>query len=195
MNIYTAIKREKFHLKVFLITMGIISVILPGALILTGLTSIFYMSYVIFIEFLIVIAIIIKMNAYKVEYRCLNNRLMFKAGIFSKENLIICDKVVLVHTSKSDYDLEIVIITSVVFKNRGLRPIDKNFLKRYPQITEEYNDIKKLNPKKDYYFQVIKRGGLKKYLLLDSIYKNCVKAIYTDESIQNIKIARGQLIV
>lgn len=195
MNIYTAIKREKFHLKVFLITMGIISVILPGALILTGLTSIFYMSYVIFIEFLIVIAIIIKMNAYKVEYRCLNNRLMFKAGIFSKENLIICDKVVLVHTSKSDYDLEIVIITSVVFKNRGLRHIDKNFLKRYPQITEEYNDIKKLNPKRDYYFQVIKRGGLKKYLLLDSIYKNCVKAIYTDESIQNIKIARGQLIV
>lgn len=195
MNIYTAIKREKFHLKVFLITMGIISVILPGILILTGLTSIFYMSYVIFIEFLIVIAIIIKMNAYKVEYRCLNNRLMFKAGIFSKENLIICDKVVLVHTSKSDYDLEIVIITSVVFKNIGLRPIDKNFLKRYPQITGEYNDIKKLNPKKDYYFQVVKRGGLKKYLLLDSIYKNCVKAIYTDESIQNIKIARGQLIV
>ena len=135
MNIYTAIKREKFHLKVFLITMGIISVILPGILILTGLTSIFYMSYVIFIEFLIVIAIIIKMNAYKVEYRCLNNRLMFKAGIFSKENLIICDKVVLVHTSKSDYDLEIVIITSVVFKNIGLRPIDKNFLKRYPHIT------------------------------------------------------------
>lgn len=195
MDIYTAIKREKFHLKIFFITMIIISIILPGVLILTGLTSIFYMSYVVFIEFLIVIAIIIKMNSYKVEYRYLNNRLMFKVGIFSKEHLIICDKVVLVHTSKSDYDLEIVMITSVVFKNMGLRPIDKNFLKRYPQIVGEYNDIKKLNPKKDYYFQVVKRGGLKKYLLLDSIYKNCVKAIYTDESIQNIKIARGQLIV
>lgn len=195
MDIYTAIKREKFHLKIFFITMIIISIILPGVLILTGLTSIFYMSYVVFIEFLIVIAIIIKMNSYKVEYRYLNNRLMFKVGIFSKEHLIICDKVVLVHTSKSDYDLEIVIITSVVFKNMGLRPIDKNFLKRYPQIVGEYDDIKKLNPKKDYYFQVVKRGGLKKYLLLDSIYKNCVKAIYTDESIQNIKIARGQLIV
>lgn len=195
MDIYTAIKREKFHLKIFFITMIIISIILPGVLILTGLTSIFYMSYVVFIEFLIVIAIIIKMNSYKVEYRYLNNRLMFKVGIFSKEHLIICDKVALVHTSKSDYDLEIVIITSVVFKNMGLRPIDKNFLKRYPQIVGEYDDIKKLNPKKDYYFQVVKRGGLKKYLLLDSIYKNCVKAIYTDESIQNIKIARGQLIV
>lgn len=195
MDIYTAVKKEKLHLKVFLIAMVIISIILPITLTITGLTTIFYISYVVFIEFLIVIAIIMKMNAYKVEYRCLNNRLMFKTGIFAKEHLIICDKVVLVHTNKSDYDLEIVLITSIVFKNRGLRPIDQNFFKRYPQIVEEYDAIKQLNPKKDYYFQVVKRGGLKKYLLLDSVYKNCVKAIYTDESIQNIKIARGQLIV
>jgi hypothetical protein len=135
------------------------------------------------------------MNSYRVEYRYSNNRLVFITGIFAKEHLILCDKVVLVHTNKSEYDLEIVLITSIIFKNKGLRPIDNNFLKRYPQVAQEYNDIKLQNPKKDYYFQIIKRGGLKKYLLLDSIYKNCVKAIYTDESIQNIKIARGQLIV
>lgn len=195
MDIYKAIKKEKSHLKIFLITMVIILIILPIVLMVTGLTTIFYISYVIFIYVLIAIAIIIKMNSYKVEYRCSNNRLTFKAGIFVKEHLIMCDKVVLVHTNKSDYDLEIVLIASVIFKNKGLRPIDKNFLKRYPQIAEEYNDIKQQNPKRDYYFQIVKRGGLKKYLLLDSIYKNCVKAIYTDESIQNIKIARGQLIV
>lgn len=195
MDIYKAIKKEKSHLKIFLITMASISIILPIALIVTGLTTLFYISYVVFIDFLIVIAIIIKMNCYRVEHRCSNNRLIFKTGIFVKEYLIMCDKVALVHTNKSDYDLEIVLITSIIFKNKGLRPIDKNFLKRYPQIVEEYNDIKQQNPKKDYYFQIIKRGGLKKYLLLDSIYRNCVKAIYTDESIQNIKIARGQLIV
>lgn len=195
MDIYKAIKRERSHFKIFLITMVIIAFFLPMILIITGLTTIFYISYVIFIEFLIVISIIIKLNAYIVEYRCLNNRLIFKVGISIKEYLIICDKVVLVHTSKSDYDLEIVLITSVTFKNEGLRLIDKNFLKKYPQIVEEYNNIKQLNPQKDYYFQVIKRGGLKKYLLLDLVYRNCVKAVYTDESIQNIKISRGQLIV
>jgi len=156
---------------------------------------VFNISYVMFIEFLIVVAVIIKMNGYKVEYRCLSNRLIFKTGIFAKEYLIICDKVVLVHTNKSDFDLEIVLITSIVFKNRGLRLIDQNFFKRYPHAVEEYESIKQQNPKRDYYFQVIKRGGLKKYLLLDIVYRNCVKAIYTDESIQNIKIARGQLIV
>jgi len=195
MDIYKAIKKERSHLKIFLITMAIIGIILPLILIVTGLTTIFYTSYVVFIEILIIIAIIIKMNAYKVEYRYSSNRLIFKVGILSKESLIICDKVILVHTNKSDYDLEIVLVTSVKFKNRGLRLIDPNVLKRYPQIAEEYNAFKQINPQRDYYFQVIKRGGLKKYLLLDSIYRNCVKATYTDDSIQNIKIARGQLIV
>ena len=195
MDIYMAIKKEKSHFKIFLIMMVMILITLPIVLIVTGLTTIFYMSYMIFIDLLIVIAIIIKINSYKVKYRCWNNKLIFKTGIFVKEHLIMCDKVVLVHTNKSDYDLEIVLVTSIIFKNKGLRAIDKNFLKRYPQIDEEYNDIKQQNPKRDYYFQVVKRGGLKKYLLLDSIYKNCVKAIYTDESIQNIKIARGQFIV
>lgn len=195
MDIYRAIKREKVHLKIFLVTMVVIAIMLPMTLLITGLTTILYISYVFFIEFLIIIAIIIKMNGYKVEYRYLSNRLMFKTGILTKENLIICDKVSLVHTNKSDYDLEIVLITNIVFKNNALRPVDKNFLKRYPQIVKEYDIIKQINPQNEYYFQVIKRGGLRKYLLLDSIYRHCVKAIYTDESIQNIKIARGQLIV
>lgn len=195
MDIYKAIKKERYHLKIFLIIMAIIAFILPLSIELTGLTSIFYISYVGMIELLVVAAIIIKLNSYKVEYRCSNNRLMFKAGISFKEHLIICDRVVLVHTGKSDYDLEIVVITNIAFKNRALRPVDQNFLKKYPQITEQYKVLKQQNPKKDYYFQVVRRGGLKKYLLLDSIYKNCVKAIYTDDSIQNIKIARGQLIV
>jgi hypothetical protein len=195
MDIYRAIKRERLHLKIFLVTMVVIAIMLPMTLLITGLTKILYISYVFFIEFLIIIAIIIKMNGYKVEYRYLSNRLMFKTGILTKENLIICDKVSLVHTNKSDYDLEIVLITNIVFKNNALRPVDKNFLKRYPQIVKEYDIIKQINPQNEYYFQVIKRGGLRKYLLLDSIYRHCVKAIYTDESIQNIKIARGQLIV
>ena len=32
-------------------------------------------------------------------------------------------------------------------------------------------------------------------MILDTIYKNCVRATYTDECIQNIKIARGQTLV
>ena len=140
---------------------------------------------------------IIKLNYYKVEFKCLNNKLTFKTGILTKRYLIICDKVVLVHTVKSDYDLEIIMVTTVNFKNKSLRKVDDNFLRRYPSIKTNLDYIKKISGDDDrkYYFQVIRRGGLKKYLLLDCIYKNCVKAIYTEQSIQNIKIARGQTIV
>ena len=34
---------------------------------------------------------------------------------------------------------------------------------------------------------------LKKYNLLDEIYKNCVRASYTSSAIENIKIAREQI--
>ena len=195
MDIYKAIKLEKKRLKIFLILMFMIALILPIILIFTNLFTLFYISYLIIIEILICMSIIIKFNYYKVEYRCVNNRLMFKTGILTKENLLMCHKVWLVHTNNCDYDLEIIIITNVVFKNKYLRPVEENFLRRYPQIKPYYKKIKEKNPDKKYYFQVIKRGGLKKYLLLDSIYRNCVKAVYTDESIQNIKIARGQMIV
>ena len=72
---------------------------------------------------------------------------------------------------------------------------------KYRNFSEEMQekDLKEvleiIYPDTIFYYQVIKRGGLKKYLLLDTIYKNCVKAVYTDDCIQNIKIARGQTLV
>lgn len=197
MDIYTAVKKEKKSFKLFFISMIIIALILPIAVIITNLTTFFYLTYLGVIEFLIVISMIIKLNYYKVEFKCLNNKLTFKTGILTKRYLIICDKVVLVHTVKSDYDLEIIMVTTVNFKNKSLRKVDDNFLRRYPSIKTNLDYIKKISGDDDrkYYFQVIRRGGLKKYLLLDCIYKNCVKAIYTEQSIQNIKIARGQTIV
>lgn len=197
MDIYTAVKKERRNLKFFFISMIIISLILPIAVIITNLTTFFYLTYLGVIEGLIVISMIIKLNCYKVEFKCINNKLIFKTGILTKQYLIICDKVVLVHTNKSDYDLEIIIVTTVNFKNKSLRKVDDNFLRRYPEVKSNLEYKRKVNGEEDkqYYFQVVRRGGLKKYLLLDCIYKNCVKAIYTEESIQNIKIARGQTIV
>lgn len=197
MDIYTAVKKEKKSVKIFFISMIIIALILPIAVIITNLTTVFYFAYLGVIEFLIIISMIIRLNYYKVEFKCINNKLMFKTGILTKQYLIICDKVVLVHTNKSDYDLEIIIVTTVNFRNKSLRKVDGNFLRKYPQIRSNIDYLNRVNGEEDrkYYFQIVRRGGLKKYLLLDCIYKNCVRAIYTEQSIQNIKIARGQTIV
>ena len=107
-------------------------------------------------------------------------------------SLIQCDKVAIVHTNKSNEDMEIIIITPVRYKNRKLNPISKDFMRKNKEAADEYLRIKRIHKDCLYYFQVINCGELNKYVLLDNIYRNCVNAVYTSSAIENIKIARGQ---
>lgn len=195
MNIFKALKKEGKFLKRFYISMGTFFVLLPLSVYMTNMYTAFYMIFLLIIELLIVLAVISKRNATKIRYSCNNNRLKITSGLFSKENLIFCDKVVLVHTEKMEDDIEIYIFTTVNFKNKRLKLVGKSLLKRIPSVEEDYLKVRRDNPGKLIYFQQVKRGGLKKYMLLDTIYKNCVKAVYTDQCIENIKIARGQTLV
>lgn len=197
MNIFKAIKQEKKANKHFYIIMISLAIILPLAIYLTALTSWFYLTYLFIMEFLIMIAIIRKINISKLSFNCSNNKLKFSLGLSSRQNLVICDKIVLVHTNKMEEDMEIILISSVKTKSKYLKPVLKSFCKKYPLLVDELKNIKRNsnNQNQMYYYQVIKRGGLNKYMLLDTIYKNCVKAIYTEECIQNIKIARGQTLM
>ena len=195
MDIYKAIKMEKKSLKRFYKLMGILFIGLPLSVYLTGVRTIFFLVYLLIIELLIISAVINKLNYYSLKYSYNANRLNIKNGLFANNNLILCDKVILVHTEKMESDMEIIIISTMNFRNKNLRPVVNGFLKKYPKVDEELKKISNGNNQQIYYFQIIRKGGLIKYLLLDTIYKNCVKAIYTNDSIQNIKIARGQTLV
>lgn len=192
MDIYKAIKMEKKSLKRFYKLMVVLAIILPLSVYLTQVKSLFYLVYLIVLELLIIFAIIVKLNYYELRYKCSNNKLHIKNGIFTSNGLILCDKVVLVHTEGMEATMDIILITTMKVRNKGLRPITKGFLKKYPNLESNLN---KINKDGVLYYQIIRFGGLNKYLLLDTIYKNCVKAMYTDECIQNIKIARGQTLV
>lgn len=192
MYISKAIKKQKSSLKWFLSTMITISIVLPLILLLFGRTSIFYIGYLLFLEILIAITILITINNAMLDFECFNNKLKIKSGLFRINNYLVCDKVVLVHTEGKNDEMEIIIITTLRVRNKIIRPITKSFFKKYPYVAGEYKKLKEFKPDNQYYYTVIKRGALKKYLLLDIIYRNCVKAIYTNESIENIKIARGQ---
>ena len=192
MYIDKALKKQSKLKRLFFITMGFLSVFLPIIAYLADMKSIFIISYLIVLEILIFLAIIIKINFYKLEFSCSNNKLKFKSGLFSKENLLICDKIAIVHTNKIKEDMEIVIVTTAKFKNKWLKPITKSFLYKYPEINNEYLRLNKTNPDTIFYFQIIRRGALNKYILLDIIYKNCVKSAYTVSAIESIKISRSQ---
>lgn len=195
MDIYKAIKMEKKSLKRFYRLMIILFIGLPLSVYLTGVKSIFYLVYLLIIELLIIAAVINKLNYYSLKYNYNANKLNITNGLFANNSLILCDKVVLVHTEKMESDMEIIIISTMSFRNKSLRPIVKGFLEKYPKVQEELKKVSNYDNQKKYYFQIIRKGGLSKYLLLDTIYKNCVKAIYTNDCIENIKIARGQILV
>jgi energy-coupling factor transporter transmembrane protein EcfT len=193
LKIDKAIKKEKSNSRVFFIIMTIIFIVLPLVAYLSQTKHLFMWIYLAFVEILIIFAIITKINQNKLKFNINNNKLKFKSGVFSKESIILCDKVVVVHTDKSKEDMDIILITINRFRNPYLKPITKGFIKKYSEASEEYLKIKKISPEEVYYFQVIRRGSLKKYILLDEIFKNCVKANYTASAIENIKIARAQI--
>lgn len=193
MEIERSVRKQKRSQTVFIVLMIILFFMLPIIVFFTGETNIFFLVALIVIELLIVLGVIASLNNGSLQYTCSNNRLKVKSGIFPSQNLILCDKVVLVHTEHKEEDIEIVIITIVKVRNKYMKPvIEKAFFKRYPEVQSYYNKVKKITPKNFYYYTSIKKGGFKKYKLLDTIYVNCVKAIYTDEAIGNVKIARAQ---
>ena len=192
MKIDKALKKQKKYKGLFFAFMFFLAIILPIITYLSYMKSLYIMFFLAIIEILIFLAIISKMNYYELKFSFYNNKLKFRSGLFSKESVILCDKVAVVHTNKSKEDIEIIIITRNKFKNKKLKPLTKVILDKYPEIEKEIEELKKIDNNHVYYFQVIKRGALRKYLLLDNIYRNCVNSIYTYSAIENIKIARGQ---
>lgn len=193
MKIHKALKKEKRQEKHFFILMITLFILLPLITFLSQIKSVFLWTYLAIVELLISISCINKLNYHKLKFSCINNKLRFKSGLFSKESVILCDKIAVVHTDKSKEEMDIILISTVRFRNKYLKPVSKGFLKKYPEASEEYIKSKKINPENSYYFQIIRRGALKKYILLDTIYKNCVRASYTASAIENIKISREQI--
>lgn len=192
MKIDKALKKQRRYNKIFFIFMIFLSIFLPSITYLSYIKSIFILVFLILIEILIFIAIIRKFNNCILKFTFINSKLKFKDGMFSSYSSIQCDKVSIVHTNKSNEEMQIIIVTTIKSKNKRLKPINKDFMKRYAEASDEYLRLKKINSEKVYYFQIIKNGELNKYILLDNIYKNCVNASYTSSAIDNIKIARGQ---
>ena len=192
MKIEKALKKQKKYNILFIAFMFFLATFLPIITYLSYVNSFIVVVFLILIELLIFIAIIRKMNSCTLKFSCANNKLKFSSGLFSNYAYIQCDRVAIVHTNKSNEDMEIIIITPVRYKNKKLHPISKDFMRKNKEAADEYLRIKKIRQDCLYYFQVINCGELNKYVLLDNIYRNCVNAVYTSSAIENIKIARGQ---
>lgn len=192
MKIEKALKKQKRDNKLFIIFMFFLAIFLPIITYLAYIRTFTIVAFLLLIEILIFIAIIRKVNDSTLNFICANNKLKFRSGLFSAYSYIQCDKVAIVHTNKSNEDMEIIIVTKGKVKNQKMKLINKEFMKKYEEAAVQYRRLKRINQDVAFYFKVIKYGELKKYLFLDNIYRNCVNSIYTESAIDNIKIARSQ---
>lgn len=192
MKIEKALKKQRMYNKLFIVFMFFLAIFLPIITYLAYVNTFTIVAFLILIELLIFIAIIRKANSCTLKFVCANNKLKFSTGLFSSYAYIQCDRVAIVHTNKEREEMEIIIVTRGKVKNQKMKPINKEFVKKYEEAAVEYKRLKTINKDMVYYFKIIKNGELKKYILLDNIYRNCVNATYTTSAIDNIKIARGQ---
>ncbi|KGK90697.1 hypothetical protein [Clostridium sp. HMP27] len=200
MNINKAIRKQQKSYKRFMLIMCFVFFIIPAILIYTKKLSLFYIVYAGIIQFLIIISMLVKKHNEHIKFKIIENyRLYIELGLFKKKINILCDNIEIVHAEsfkrKSDgkEDFKIIMITSSKFKSEYVVPVNSKLFKLHPFIAHRYKKRKMLYPEKSYFFTVIKKGKLYKYVLLDMIYRRCVNAEFTYEAIDRIKEYRESL--
>lgn len=196
MNIDKAINKQKKSYKIFMLFMSFIFFILPVVFIMSRKFNLFYIIYLIIIEVLIFLAAIIKISNESLKFDCDGYKLKIVIGLNKNKINVICNKVMLVHVEKYSSndrefnDFKIIILTTSQFRSSRMLSVNLEFLKRHPSVALNYNKLKILYPEQKFYYTIIKRAGIRKYPLLDIIYRNCVCAHFTEKAIDEIKYYR-----
>jgi hypothetical protein len=190
MDINKAIRKQKKSYNRFMLAMCFIFFTMPLVLYLSGLMTSFFIIYLAVIETMVVIAVIAGASNEKLKYEFSDSKLKIWNGLFGPYYSLYCDKVALVHVESWQEDICLIILTTSMFRNKKVRPVDGEFLKKHGYLSHEYSRIKKLCPENNYYYIIIKKGGYYKYRLLADMYRNCVKAVYTVEAVEGVKKAR-----
>ena len=187
MNINKAIRKQKKTYKRFMLSMCFIFVLLPIILIVSKAINMFFIIYLVCIEFLITFGVLLRFNEEYIDFKLDGYKISIWCGIIKVKFIIICEKVALIHTRDEGRNLEIIVITKSRFRNKKIRPMDITFLKKNPYVGHMYNKIKIQNPEEAIFYFTIKNGGFKKYILLNELYKSCVQAVFSDDAIEKIK--------
>lgn len=192
MNIDKAIKKQNKSYKRFITAMGFIFLVLPAVMILFGKIDLFYIIYAGIIELLIMMAVLISVDNQYLKYEYDSYRLKIKLGVFKNIYNIICDKVIFVHAEGNGPQFTLIILTTSKFRNKRVRAVDSEFLKKHPFVGQNYYRLKKIHPEEKFYYIVITKGGYSKFKLLDTIFRSCVYASFSDEAVKNIKEYRNE---
>lgn len=190
MDISKALRKQKKSIKRFWLSMGFIFFILPTTVLLNRTFSFFIILYLFIIEILIIVALIVRTHKDTLKFKY-DNKLRIQNGLFRGKYYIDCEKVVFVHCIGEE-DFKILIILRSRLRNKNIKVLDSKFFEKYAISKGLRMSATLNNLEKKYYYIIINRGGYKKYELINTIYRYCVKARFTGEAIEKIKEYRSK---
>lgn len=186
MDINKVLKKQRKSYIRFMLSMGFIFLLMPMILWITEQINTFFLGYLIIIESLLLALMIIRYNEEYLKSEIVNDKIVIRIIGGKVKYKISYSKVAIVHTIPQEKYFDILIVTKSNFRNKRMRVVTNRALERFPDIDKHYRKINMPNCGSYYYF-IVRRGGAKKYILLDLLYKYSVAAIFTESAVKNIK--------
>lgn len=186
MDINKVLKKQKKSYNRFMLFMGFIFVCLPIILFYFKRFSPFFILYLVVTELLVLQAALIRRNEEYLTFEQVDDNIVIEVGLIKLRYSIIAKKVAIVHTINNKDNFDIIVVTKGRFRNKRLKHVDFKFLQKQHTISRYYNRVRLKNDDPYFYF-IIRKGGAKKYLLLNFLYKLCVNSAFTDSAIEIIK--------
>jgi len=186
MDIDKVLRKQKKSYKRFMLSMGFIFLLLPIVMYISERFNIFFIIYLLLIEGLILLSMVIRYNEEHLNFYLDGNKLTIVTSSAKIRYNILTDKVTIVHSITEEKYFNIMIVTKSKFRNKRLQQVNFKVLEKYPEINKVYNRVK-MPEEGPYFYFIIKKGGIKKYLLLNLLFKYCVGATFTDEAVERIK--------
>lgn len=186
MDINKVLKKQRKSYIRFMLSMGFIFLLMPMVLWITEQINTFFLGYLIVIEVLILALMIIRYNEEYLKSEIISDKIVIRMIGGRVKYKISYSKVAIVHTIPQDKYFDILIMTKSNFRNKRMRVVTNKALERFSDIEKHYRKIKMPDCGSYYYF-VVRRGGAKKYIVLDLLYKYSVSAIFTESAVNNIK--------
>lgn len=199
MNIDKAIRKQQKSYRRFLLSMCFVFFALPLTLIYYGKNEAFYLAYLAAIEMLVAVAVYLRARQERLDYSYAMGRIRLKRGIPGKAESINCEKILYVDVEpapgkvKDFQEFGIILFSKAKFRNKRLKAVDQKVLGRYKAAAALIEKNSAGSPDCELHYLAIDSGGLRKYQLLDIVFRSCVKASFSEDAIEKIKVYRNSL--
>lgn len=180
------LRKQRKSYKRFMLSMGFIFLLLPIVLYLSKTFNIFFIMYLGVLELLILLAIMARFNDEYLKFNVNGDKISISVLMGRVKYKLNSEKVVAVHAISQEKYFDIMIITTSTFRNKRIRLLTEKVITKYEGLEDVYNKIK-LPENKSYYYLIIRRGGVKKHLLLHTLFRSCLAATFSENAIENIK--------